>query len=45
MLLLEVVKDNQQWTDYTMEQTQIKIDLADAIMEHLVKELLEILMQ
>jgi len=43
MLLLEVVKDDDQWNDYTMEQTQVKLDLADAVMEHLVQEILDLM--
>ena len=43
MLLLEVAKEDAQWNDYTMEQTQVKLDLADAVMEHLVQEILDLM--
>jgi len=36
MLLQELKDDKNSWTDYTMEETQVELDVADLILEHLV---------
>jgi hypothetical protein len=37
------VKDEEKWLDYEMEEAQVKIDMSDIILEHLVGETVDIL--
>jgi hypothetical protein len=37
------VKEEDKWLDYEMEEAQVKIDMSDIILEHLVGETVEIL--
>lgn len=39
MLALEIIDNDQIWTDYEFEGTQVKIDLSDVIFEEIVIEL------
>ncbi|CAG9317883.1 unnamed protein product [Blepharisma stoltei] len=43
LLTLEVVENEQQWVDYEFEETQVRLDLADMMLEQLVAEIVEIL--
>jgi|JI9StandDraft_2_1071091.scaffolds.fasta_scaffold526682_1 hypothetical protein len=43
MLGKELKEMEEKFTDYEMLEAQTKIDLGDAILEHLVKETVEIL--
>ncbi|CAG9328453.1 unnamed protein product [Blepharisma stoltei] len=43
LLTLEVMENDQQWVDYEFEETQVKLDLADMMLEQLVAEVVEIL--
>lgn len=38
MLASEVVETEHQWLNYEFEESQVKIDLSDMILEHLVEE-------
>lgn len=38
MLANEVVEGEHQWLNYEFEEGQVKIDLSDMILEHLVEE-------
>ena len=38
MLATEVVENEHQWLNYEFEEAQVKIDLSDMILEHLVEE-------
>lgn len=38
MLATEVVESEHQWLNYEFEEAQVKIDLSDMILEHLVEE-------
>jgi hypothetical protein len=37
------VKEEEKWLDYEMEEAQVKIDLSDIVLEHLVGEAVELL--
>ena len=39
MLASEVVETEHQWLNYEFEESQVKIDLSDMILEHLVEEI------
>ena len=39
MLASEVVETEYQWLNYEFEESQVKIDLSDMILEHLVEEI------
>ena len=39
MLTKEILENDQIWTDYEPEETQVKIDLADMILEQLMDEI------
>jgi hypothetical protein len=38
LLASDLVKDEEKWLDYEMEEAQIKIDLSDIVLEQLVSE-------
>jgi len=38
-----LVRDEDKWLDYEMEEAQVKIDLSDIVLEHLVGETVDIL--
>lgn len=38
MLASEVVETEHQWLNYEFEEAQVKVDLSDMILEHLVEE-------
>jgi len=38
MLASEVLETEHQWLTYEFEEAQVKIDLSDMILEHLVEE-------
>jgi hypothetical protein len=38
MLASEVVEQEHQWLNYEFEESQVKIDLSDMILEHMVEE-------
>ncbi len=38
MLAQEVMENEAQWLNYEFEDAQVKIDLSDMILEHLVEE-------
>lgn len=39
MLASEVVETEHQWLNYEFEESQVKIDMSDMILEHLVEEI------
>lgn len=39
MLSSEVAEQEHQWLNYEFEESQVKIDLSDMILEHLVEEI------
>ena len=41
MLVQEI--DEQSWNDFEMEETQIKLDLTDMIMNQLIKEIIPVM--
>ena len=43
MLVDEVNEADRAWLDYEMEETQLKLDLADAVMLELVMEVVRFL--
>lgn len=43
MLALEVVEHDHQWVNYEFEENQVKLDIADMVLEHLVAEVITIL--
>lgn len=43
LLTLEVLEHDKIWTDYEFEETQVKLDLADMVLEQLASEVVEIL--
>jgi hypothetical protein len=43
MLASEVVETEHQWLNYEFEESQIKIDLSDMILEQLVDEVVSYL--
>jgi len=40
---LKIIDNEEQWTNYEMEEAEVKIDVADMIMEKLVTETAELL--
>jgi hypothetical protein len=38
-----LIQQEEKWLDYEMEETQVKIDLSDIVLEHLVGEAVELL--
>lgn len=42
MLAQDVMTMEEQWVDYEMEETQVKIDLSDIILDSLVSEVIDI---
>ncbi len=43
MLASEVVETEHQWLNYEFEESQVKIDMSDMILEHLVDEVVQYL--
>jgi len=43
LLAKEIEEVDDQWVDYEMEDAQSKMDLADMILEDMIKELTEFL--
>lgn len=43
MLASEVVETEHQWLNYEFEESQVKIDVSDMILEHLVDEIVQYL--
>ena len=43
MLASEVVETEHQWLIYEFEESQVKIDVSDMILEHLVDEIVQYL--
>lgn len=43
MLWTETVEQEHHWLNFDYEEAQVKIDLSDMILEHLVDELVEIM--
>ena len=43
MLASEVVETEHQWLNYEFEESQVKIDLSDMILENLVAEVVSFL--
>lgn len=43
MLASEVVETEHQWLNYEFEESQVKIDLSDMILENLVNEVVQYL--
>jgi len=43
MLASEVVETEHQWLNYEFEESQVKIDLSDMILENLVSEVVSFL--
>jgi len=43
MLAQESIDGEELWTNYEQEETQIKIQLADLVLELLVKEIIDLL--
>lgn len=39
MLAADVVENEHQWLNYEFEEAQVKVDLSDMILEHLVEEI------
>jgi hypothetical protein len=39
MLASEVVETEHQWLNYEFEEAQVKIDMSDMILEHMVEEI------
>ena len=42
ILEIEIPVEEEKWTDYEFEETQVKIDLADVVLYELVAELINI---
>lgn len=38
LLTMEIKAQEERWLDYEAEETQVKIDITDHILEHLVEE-------
>lgn len=43
-MMRELEENEQKWIDYENEDAQVKIDLADQILDHLSVELAEIML-
>jgi hypothetical protein len=43
ILAQDVMTMEEQWVDYEMEETQVKVDLSDVVMDELVREVVELL--
>lgn len=43
LLATEVIESESQWLNYEFEESQVKIDLGDMILEHIVIETVELL--
>jgi hypothetical protein len=43
MLAEEIIEKDGIWVNYEFEETQVKLDLADIILEHLANEIIEVL--
>jgi len=43
LLATEVIENESKWLNYEFEESQVKIDLGDMILEHLVSECSQIL--
>jgi hypothetical protein len=43
LLATEVLEGEHAWLNYEFEESQVKIDLGDMILEHLVSETIEIM--
>jgi hypothetical protein len=43
ILAVEVISQEPEWIDYEFEETQVKLDLSDMVLEELVEETIEIL--
>ncbi len=43
MLSQEILAQEEKWQDFEMEETQVKIDLSDIVLDHLLGEVVEIL--
>jgi hypothetical protein len=43
MLVSDFVETEHQWLNYEFEESQVKIDLSDMILEHLVDEVVQCL--
>jgi hypothetical protein len=43
MLADEVIERDAEWVDYEFEETQVKLDLADMVLEHLITETIAVL--
>ena len=39
LIFFEAVEEEMDWVDYEFEETQVKFDIADMILEHLADEL------
>jgi hypothetical protein len=43
LLASDVMSMEEHWVDYEMEETQVKIDLSDAVMGEMISEIVSIL--
>ncbi|CDW82922.1 iq calmodulin-binding motif family protein [Stylonychia lemnae] len=43
LLAQDLIQQEEKWLDYEMEEAQVKIDLSDIILEHLIGETVDIL--
>lgn len=43
LLATEVIENEHKWLNYEFEDAQVKVDLGDMILEHLVAEVTQIL--
>ena len=43
ILAEEIIEKDGIWVNYEFEETQVKLDLADIILEHLANEIIEVL--
>jgi hypothetical protein len=43
LLAQDLIREEDKWLDYEMEEAQVKIDLSDIVLEKLVGEAVEIL--
>ena len=43
MLADEVLEKDEVWVEYEFEESQVKLDIADMVLEHLVSEMIDTL--
>lgn len=43
LLASDLVQEEEKWLDYEMEEVQVKLDLSDIVLDHLVSETVDII--